>query len=113
MYKLSLLASIFILSGCVTVYECEGDHKESYNNISPTTQAPATTTDAAILDNDTSNSSPVAGSSAQTNATQGDLNLSNTKPAIVKDTMTQQQTQQLQKQAQLIEQQQQHAKQKP
>ncbi|WP_170143324.1 hypothetical protein [Orbus hercynius] len=31
-----------LLVGCITIHECEGDHKETYNNISPTTQAPDT-----------------------------------------------------------------------
>ncbi|UYZ85374.1 hypothetical protein MTZ49_07455 [Entomomonas sp. E2T0] len=38
MLKISILFSLLILAGCITVYECEGKHKETYNNISPTTQ---------------------------------------------------------------------------
>jgi hypothetical protein len=33
-----IFIAILLLTGCITVYECEGDHKETYNNISPTTQ---------------------------------------------------------------------------
>lgn len=41
-----ILISTLLLSGCITVYECEGDHKETYNNISPTTQPPEDNTNS-------------------------------------------------------------------
>ncbi len=43
---LLMLVATLLLSGCITVYECEGDHKETYNNISPTTQAADPSKDA-------------------------------------------------------------------
>lgn len=43
MFRLLLFACFLLSHGCMTVYECEGDHKEQYNNISPTTQQSDTT----------------------------------------------------------------------
>ncbi|WP_345489614.1 hypothetical protein [Orbus sasakiae] len=44
MKHLIMLMLLSLLSGCITVYECEGDHQETYNNISPTTQESETAT---------------------------------------------------------------------
>lgn len=44
MIRLLLFLSFLLNQGCMTIYECEGDHKEQYNNISPTTQASTTDT---------------------------------------------------------------------
>ncbi|MFD1260027.1 hypothetical protein [Entomomonas asaccharolytica] len=43
MLRLFITFSLLVLTGCITVYECEGEHKETYNNISPTTQQSTTT----------------------------------------------------------------------
>ena len=42
MLRLFITFSLLVLTGCITVYECEGEHKETYNNISPTTQQSTT-----------------------------------------------------------------------
>ncbi|AWM79909.1 hypothetical protein DKL61_05785 [Gammaproteobacteria bacterium ESL0073] len=43
MFRFLLINCLLLTHGCMTVYECEGDHKEQYNNISPTTQQSDTT----------------------------------------------------------------------
>lgn len=43
MLRIIMILYLLFLSGCITVYECEGEHKETYNNISPTTQQSETT----------------------------------------------------------------------
>lgn len=43
MIKVFTLISLLFLVACISVYECDGEHKETYNNISPTTQQSETT----------------------------------------------------------------------
>lgn len=42
MLKVMTFISLLVLTGCITVHECDAEHKETYNNISASKQQSST-----------------------------------------------------------------------